>query len=140
MFYSDEREQFFSLLSNEILEEHTLQNPFTPKLQFLKNVSFRIEKIRKWISKIYSKMEPMHINYKWSVHWKWIEIIFKDKWSKLVEYFQFQLKYCFYKFLQLWRHRLDSQARNSFSVSVYSGINNSNCQDTGWQNAKFCKD
>ena len=27
---------------------------------------------------------------------KWIEIIFKDKWSKLVEYFQFQLKYCFY--------------------------------------------
>ena len=54
------------------------------------------EQIRKWISKIYSKMEPMHINYKWSVHWKWIEIIFKDKWSKLVEYFQFQLKYCFY--------------------------------------------
>ena len=92
---------------------YTLQNPFTPKLQFLKNVSFRIEKIRKWISKIYSKMEPMHINYNWSVHWKWIEIMFKDKWSKLVEFFsvQFQLKYCFHEkfYNSRWRrHQLDN--------------------------------
>ena len=117
--------EMFSLLSNEILEAY-IAKPISQitvlgECFILKHR--RIE-IRKWISKIYSKMEPMHINYNWSVHWKWIEIIFKDKWSKLVKIcFQFQLKYCFYEnfynMLTTSSTRL-SQVQEIFSVFLFT--------------------
>ena len=43
---------------------------------------------------------PMHINYNWSVHWKWIETIFKDKWSKLIDFFPISIEIFFYEVLQ----------------------------------------